>query len=279
MKKRIVTCLLVGVMAVGTFTGCGDKKEDPKTEVKTEDIDENDDEDEELVNEANTDWYTSNPGAISSGVFVVGKDIKAGNYNYTVDYMRLDDTYSKMLIFENEESYKNYYSLSRNYDSDYNEYMSYILVNNGCRKCESMEANLVDGNIMVLSDTQGTLTGDAVDTNKKDLTLDKGKQYSQGLYQPGTLKTGTYIACNNSTDEDGRMSLVLFDSMDEYKACMDEEGVSVADWGAALAKYAAYDYVIYPGESLTFNVYDNTVVYIDFGTAYIQQVDMGWSAD
>lgn len=286
MKKRMIACLLSGIMVVGTITGCGDSSNNGKTkaseEVSSEDTVENDTDDEsvEPTIEADTSWYSNNPGAISSGMFVVGKDIKAGNYTYTVDYKRLDDTYSQIYIFESEDTYMKYYQSDKSYGSDYDTYMSYVLSKDGCKTGESMAANLVDGNVIVLSDTQGTLTGDSVDTSKTKLTSDKGKQYAHGLYQPGTFKSGTYIACNNSSDEDdGRMSIVLFNSMDDYKSCENEAGASAGDWQKALEKYAYYNYVTYPGESVTFNVRDNTVVLIDYGTAFIQQVDMGWSVD
>lgn len=276
--KKIVVCLLTASIAVGTFTGCGSNDSNSKAANTATEEQNTPDNNAEGVSKPDTSWYTDNPGAISSGYFIVGKDIKAGNYTYTVDYMRLDDTYSHLRVFESEADYMKYYQAVKDYDSDYDTYMSYVLSNASCKIGESMAANLVDGNVVVLSDTQGKLTGDAINTSKK-LILDKGKQYAQGVYQPGTFKSGTYIASNNSTDEDGRMSIVLFDGMDNYKACISEEGYSVGDWEETLAKYAYYDYTIYPGETMTFNVHDDTVVLIDFGTAFIQQVNMGWSVD
>lgn len=281
MKKRIVACLLAGLVVTGAFIGCGSDNDVQKTEGSiAEDTAKNDTSNDsiESTNKVDTSWYTDNPCAISSGMFVVGKDIRAGNYTYTVDYMRLDDTYSQIYIFESEDTYKKYYQSDKSYGSDPDTYMTYVLSRDGCKTGESMAANIVDGNVIVLSDTQGTLTGDSIDTSKIEVTADNGKQYAHGLYQPGTFKSGTYIACNNSSDEDdGRMSIVLFNSMDEYKSCENEAGTSVGNWQKALEKYAYYDYVTYPGESVTFNVHDNTVVLIDYGTAFIQQVDMGWS--
>lgn len=128
MKKRMIACLLSGVMVVGTITGCGEKKGESASEVKTEEqqeetVKETDDSNssltEDLSDYSDIEWPDteiasaipkpkSSIGKIifesDDGLMITLANISYDDYNdyvekckqlgYTVDHVTMESMYS-----------------------------------------------------------------------------------------------------------------------------------------------------------------------------------------
>lgn len=128
MKKRIIACLLAGVMVVGTITGCGEKKDESASEVKTEEqqeetVKETDDSNssltEDLSDYSDIEWPDteitsaipkpkSSIGKIvfesDEGLMITLANVSDDDYNdyvdkckqlgYTVDHVTMESMYS-----------------------------------------------------------------------------------------------------------------------------------------------------------------------------------------
>lgn len=128
MKKRMIACLLSGVMVVGTITGCGEKKGEPTAEVKTEEhqeetaketVNSNSSLTEDLSDYSDIEWPDteiasaipkpkSSIGKIifesDDGLMITLANISDDDYNdyvekckqlgYTVDHVTMESMYS-----------------------------------------------------------------------------------------------------------------------------------------------------------------------------------------
>lgn len=106
-----------------------------------------------------TSWYENDGNAISSGIFVVGESLKAGNYTFTAKRNHSSDTSAIVAVFESLDKYKEYFKTSKELISNNNSaaeclsnssyYYKYL------RQDESCTMALSDGNVLMLEDVTG----------------------------------------------------------------------------------------------------------------------------
>lgn len=230
-----------------------------------------------------TSWYENDGNAISSGIFVVGESLKAGNYTFTAKRNHSSDTSAIVAVFESLDKYKEYFKTNKELISN-NENTTDCLAHNSyyykyLGQDESCTMALSDGNVLMLEDVNGTLA-DNSNSDSSVPELKTGKDLVSGIYPSKQLGEGTYIiSCGDTGEEDSQANIVIFENEDAYKAYSKADQYSVADYEKAVGESGFFDCVMQPGETTTVIIEKDTRLLVDYGTCYIQKVKMNWSID
>lgn len=286
MKKKKMVGLGLAVMLGLSLIGCqGNSKNsrDGKTQKKHESSTKTDKKDNSKSAQVDTSWYENDGNAISSGIFVVGESLKAGDYTFTAKRNHSFDTSATVAVFESLDKYKEYFKTSKELIGN-NENTMDCLANNSyyykyLRQDESCSVSLSNGNVLMLEDVKGTLT-DNDDSDSSAPELKSGKDLVPGIYSSKQLGEGTYIiSCGDTGEEDSRANIVLFENEDTYKTYSKADQYSVADYEKTVGESGFFDCVMQPGETITVVIGKDTRLLVDYGTCYIQKVKMNWSVD
>lgn len=114
MKKRIIACLLSGIMVIGTFTGCSEKKGGSTARVKTEE------QQEETEKETETEKKTVDSNSSLTEDLSDYSDIEWPDTEITSAIPKPKSSVGK-IIFESDEGLM--ITLANISDDDYNDYV------------------------------------------------------------------------------------------------------------------------------------------------------------
>lgn len=288
MKKNKVIGLGLAIMLGLSLIGCQGKsnsegnKSEKTSSSETEKKQEHKNENTGKIT-VDTSWYEGDGNAISSGIFVVGESLKAGNYTFTAKRNHSSDTSATVAVFENLDKYKEYFKASKELISNNNS-AAECLANNSyyykyLRQDESCGFALSDGNVLMLEDVNGTLVNND-NTDSGSPTLKAGKDLVSGIYSSKQIGEGTYIiSCGDTGEEDSRANVVIFENEDAYKSYSKSDVYSVGDYERAVGETGFSDCPMQPGETTTVVIGKDTRLFVDYGTCYIQKVKMNWSVD
>ena len=284
MKKNKVIGLGLALMLGLSLIGCQKNSGDTETTKSSSSVSDKKQEsksDNTRKVTVDTSWYENDGSAISSGIFVVGESLKAGNYTFTAKRNHSSDTSATMAVFESLDKYKEYFKTSKELISNNNSAVE-CLANSSyyykyLRQDESCGVALSDGNVLMLADVNGTLVNND-NTDSGSPTLKAGKDLVSGIYSSKQIGEGTYIiSCGDTGEEDSRANVVLFENEDAYKTYSKSDVYSVADYEKAVGEVGFSDCPMQPGETTTVIIGKDTRLLVDYGTCYIQKVKMNWS--
>ena len=112
-KKKIVglgLALMLGLSLIGCQENSGGSQKKQESSEKTEKKENSKNSGKVTVD---TSWYENDGNAISSGIFVVGESLKAGNYTFTAKRNHSSDTSAIVGVFESLDKYKEYFKTSK----------------------------------------------------------------------------------------------------------------------------------------------------------------------
>lgn len=288
MRKKKIIGLGLAIMLGVSLVGCqGTNKSNGNsgaTQKKQESSEKTEKKENSKTIKVDTSWYENDGSAISSGIFVVGESLKAGNYTFTANDI-YDGGNATVAVFEDLDKYKSYYNIMKflssgeNIDEDAvsNELASdsvyYKYLNSG----EACGLNVADGNVIIILNTKGTITNDSNSNNNKIIQAD-GKTIESGMYSADQLGEGvfmiTYLGSNESSE------IVLFPNQDEYNEYKSlNEFLDDNQHNNALGDNALIDCILPPSKSSTIVIDEESILLVNAGPCYIQKVKMNWSAD
>lgn len=285
-KKKIVGlgfAIVLGLSLIGCQGNNNSNGNSGGSQKKQESSEKTEKKENSKTIKVDTSWYENDGSAISSGIFVVGESLKAGNYTFTAKRNHSLDTSATVAVFESLDKYKEYFKTSKELISNNNSaaeclanasyYYKYL------RQDESCGLTLSDGNVLMLADVNGTLVNND-NTDSGSPTLKAGKDLVSGIYSSKQIGEGTYIiSCGDTGEEDSRANVVIFENEDAYKAYSKSDVYSVGDYERAVGETGLSDCPMQPGETTTVVLGKDTRLFVDYGTCYIQKVKMNWSVD
>lgn len=282
MKKNKVIGLGLALMLGLSLIGCQENNKSNGNSGGSQKKQESSEKTEKKENSKNsgkvtvdTSWYENDGNAISSGIFVVGESLKAGDYTFTANDI-YDGGNATVAVFENLDKYLNFYC---SVHSNYEEYDSglgiYSEYNTKLTNGESCGVNVSDENVLLIDGLRGSLASES-NENASDLTSE-GKVYSKGLYSSKQLSKGTYIVLPVG---DTTPNIITFESKDKYSnynyLVTEDDSEKTEDIGT----YGMFDSLLNNGNTCMIDVTnDNIQVLIEDGSCYIQKVKMNWSID
>ena len=281
MKKNKVIGLGLALMLGLSLIGCQGKSNSEGngnsggSQKKQESSEKTEKKENSKTIKVDTSWYENDGSAISSGIFVVGESLKAGNYTFTANDI-YDCGNATVAVFEDLDHYLNFYC---SVHSNYEEYDSglgiYAEYNTKLTNGESCGVNVSDKNVLLIDGLRGSLASES-DANTADVTAD-GKIYSKGLYSSKQLSKGTYIVIpvGNTTP-----NIIMFENNDNYSnynyLVTEDDSEKTEDIGT----YGMFDSSLNNGNTCMVNITDDDIqLLIDDGPCYIQKVKMNWSVD
>jgi len=296
-KRAIIVCLVLGTTIC--FTGCQGTEKSVSTDTTHQDssgvIENNNDlssnsvetnqeetesSSESIVSDSkdvvtDTDWYENDGSSIASGIYIVGDDLKAGSYTFT---NRGEDSSMEIIIFETIDDYMGYYRTSpRSTIGEEDDaiqansyYCTYVYPDETC------SVNISDGNVLIMDQSYGSLTGES-STGKDKNILNDGEILKPGLYSSDQIEEGTYILSYLSNDDEQGSNIILFENNEQYKEYNSTDKSTIGEYNEAMWKTAIYDTYVDANEPCIINFKKDSVMLVDYQSCYIQKVDMDWS--
>ena len=282
-KKKIVglgLALMLGLSLIGCQENSGGSQKKQESSEKTEKKENSKNSGKVTVD---TSWYENDGNAISSGVFVVGESLKAGNYTFTANDI-YDGGNATVAVFENLDKYKSYYNIMKFLSSGDNvdvngvsnelasDSVYYKYLNSG----EACGINVADGNVVTILNTKGTLTND--NNSNNDITQNDGKSIESGIYSADQLGEGTFMVTYIGSKDSSE--IILFPNQNEYNEYKSlNEFLDDNQHNNALGDNALIDCVLPSSKSSTIVIDKESVLLVNDGPYYIQKVKMNWSID
>lgn len=282
-KKKIVglgLALMLGLSLIGCQENSGGSQKKQESSEKTEKKENSKKSGKVTVD---TSWYENNGNAISSGIFVVGESLKAGNYTFTANDI-YDGGNATVAVFENLDKYKSYYNIMKFLSSGDNvdvnavsnelasDSVYYKYLNSG----EACGINVADGNVVTILNTKGTLTND--NNSNNDITQNDGKSIESGIYSADQLGEGTFMVTYIGSKDSSE--IILFPNQNEYNEYKSlNEFLDDNQHNNALGDNALIDCVLPSSKSSTIVIDKESVLLVNDGPYYIQKVKMNWSID
>lgn len=272
MKRKKISAIIVAIGLSVAMMGCQSNSSSSEKAAKTESTEKKSDKTQEKV-DVDTSWYDSDGSAIASGMFVVGQDIKAGEYTFTSTYTD-DDGSPVVAVFENMDNYKGFYT---GYMTEYDTFESclgtFAYYNTTVANGGTCSVNVSDGNILYIKDTKGTIVSNTEMSDSK-FSVDSGKVIAKGIYDANQLKTGTYVV---SPASDAESRIILFSNKDYYDDYKSSISTNYMEQKEAVGTFGDFDSTLNNGTSCMINISDDSVLLVEDSSCYIQKVNMDWS--
>ncbi len=225
----------------------------------------------EALEKPDGNWFVADDSSITTGVYFVGKDMRADSYVLTC---KEADYSLSAYVFDSVDSYCNYHKSSRFTVGEENDalqanamLMEYLYVDESCW------LNLQDGYVLVLGNGRGTMIPESgAETNAT--SIGTKKTLRKGVYMPGDIKKGSYML--TCTETDGSMFVVIFENKAAYNAYMNADSFTIGEENAAIEQNAMADMFFYEGDTVYLNVRDDMVVQVQYGEGELVGVDMAW---
>lgn len=269
--KKLVVMLMVGIMSI-SMIGCGRKKSDKevKTDTKANEIDK--------PSDLENDWYAKDNTAITSGVYIVGKDINPGTYIFSL--LNEDISAPQIMLFENIDRYNDYLDSDRSEAGLRGQALTNTTMETFRPGVEGDVGNkeivLSEGNVVMIWGNGSTMRSADFDGATVNAITEKIKKLGNNTYTKKDLD-GTFFL---TVPKDGyTVSAYIFDSKDEYdefkKVDRDED---INAFMAAEEKYTYFHDSVYDShaDGMYVNLTKDQVLYVD-GPMYAEEVEMAWS--
>ena len=217
-------------------------------------------------------WFADDDSSITTGVYFVGKDMRADSYILTCTEA---ESSLCAYIFDSADAYYNYHKSSRfTVGEEYDALHANIIMDAYLHPTESCMLNLQDGYVLMLENGRGMLVPES-GKDTKVTSIGKKKKLMEGVYMPGDIKSGSYmITC---TEEDASMYIVTFADKAAYNAYMEADRSTVGEETTATEQNATSEMYFRYGESVYLNVWDKMVVVVNYGEGQMVGVDMAWA--
>lgn len=290
MKKNKVIGLGLALMLGVSLIGCQENNKSNENSGGSQKKQESNEKTEKKENSKNsgkvtvdTSWYENDGNAISSGIFIVGESLKAGNYTFTANDI-YDGGNATVAVFENLDKYKSYYNIMKFLSSGDNvdvnavsnelasDSVYYKYLNSG----EACGINVADGNVVTILNTKGTLTND--NNSNNDITQNDGKSIESGIYSADQLGEGTFMVTYIGSKDSSE--IILFPNQNKYNEYKSlNEFLDDNQHNNALGDNALIDCVLPSSKSSTIVIDKESVLLVNDGPYYIQKVKMNWSVE
>lgn len=264
--KKLASILLIFTVLL-SMAGCANTQETKQPE-QSEQMAETK---EQPPEDVDISWYAENGSAICSGLYVVGEDIKPGNYIFTAY-----ESFGAITIFESMDDYIAYHQTRKASNLEENSaHTNHSIVTDILFENETYSSRLDEGNVLFLEDFKGTaMLSDGSSSEEAPIT-ESGKVVSSGLYRSGDIQKGTYILSNGKDTE--MMRVLVFEDAEAYKKFKNADKTYAEDYVVAIEQFVLYDAYLYGGESCYLNMTEESVIMLDGGTIYLEVVDMNWA--
>lgn len=267
--KKLVVMLMVVIMSI-SIIGCGGKKSDKevKTDTKANEIDK--------PSDLENDWYAKDNTAITSGVYIVGKDINPGTYIFSLPE-ELEFS-PKIIIFENVDRYNNYLDTDRSDSAAKGQALTDTSMALFCPKVdgdpENKETILSEGNVVMVWGSGSTMCLVDFDGTAANTTTGKIKNLGNNIYTKKDLD-GTFFL---TTPKEGyAVTAYIFENENEYKEFKKvNKDDDIYAFMAAEENCTYFYYTITDGSGMYVNLTKDQVLYVD-GPMYAEEVEMAWS--
>lgn len=209
-------------------------------------------------------WFKENNMYILQGMYVVGKDIKAGNYK--INYRNSKSGNIEICVFDCEEDYLNAYE--SNFVSDS------FLIKKDISDSYSANCSLLDGNVLVISSGMAELsTIDYEPKNSEVVSEEAYYMFSGTTSDINDVPEGTYIF---TSSPDSSAELFGFKSESKYMDFLLEKDGAFGSLDGTMQKHTTFHYVLESSDQCYVNLNDGAIIELSDGLGVLYEVSMGW---